>query len=1385
MVLNKKSRFLSGVLIAALLITAVPVYVYGETGELLSSNDHDASSITGWIGRSIDTESNFDFISIFPNADWYQYNNLNLVAEPSPKDINDNDEKNEIIEYSAAYDSKTTDVGKIYKDYILSTPGYYNLNASVQVFPYMNADKGAIRIELYDNTEGSGVPVGSSYEVSKSLAGINTGNAAWETVTAPVLYVKSKVKMIRIILEASVIYPDDASDFVDFDGLSVILTQAAAPPIISNLNSDLVTYTEDDMPVPLDQNQNVTVKVDDSFARTYEGGLVTASITSNGVVTEDVLELDQTGGITLSGDNVSYNGTPIGTYSAGGTGMNISVSLNANANDTSVAALIKSIVYKNINTANPNINPRTVMVSVSDNCHASEPVYTTVQVQRVNDAPVRRSGIGAISSDSVPVRTPYQLDLSTIFEDPDTDPLNYKVKVNDESAESTAASYVYTPQTAGTYTLVFTANDSTVDSTDTYTVTLTALNTAPVRKSSIPATESKDMTAETSYSLDLNTIFEDADGDPLTYNVKVNEEAEQSADSIYNYTPPAAGTYSLVFKAYDGIDDSADTYTVTLNVKAPNIPPVRKAGVNDTQEETVPVKKAYEVKLDTIFEDANDDLLTYKVKIGGGAETDAETDFSYIPASEGTFTLVFRAYDGSAYSTDTYNVIITAVNNPPVRKSVVEESVSEHLTVGTSYVLDLSEIFEDENQDPLTYKVKVNDNTEETISKDYTFTPAAAGSYTLVFKANDGSEDSTDTYTVTMNVKLPNHAPVIRSEITESPPMTVPAKSVYCTNLAYVFVDPDNDPMTFTVKIDDNPEVPVDHNFTYTVYSPGTHTLVFKASDGMLESTETYKATIIVTKIPLNSVQPPDAVTAITNGSAKTAAALGLPETVSLVSPQGTDDADITWNVAACSYDPDLKTEQTFDVEGTISLPDYISNPYDISLDVTISVTVKAELLGDKVLVRISPVTPITGIPNGSAKTVSSLQLPDNVILETDQGTVSTGVTWNVAACSYDPDQKTAQTFEVEGTVNLPAKVVNPDGVSLSVTAKVTVEAESLTDKTLERIYSISPVKGITNGTAKTVTALGIPAKVLLGTDDGNVQADVVWDLDSSSYDPVLSEEQIFTVDGTVELPDNVINPAGIPLEVTVEVTVLEEEAEQEYYTLRIRVTKRPDKVSYTLGEDLDTQGLEVTEYQKASPSNAVRKIALSEDQYDLEYNLARTGTRHVKVIYYGTDRNGNEKEFKDEFTVRVKEQPRDNNSDDDDDDREIVEPGWKSTGGDEDHYYPGTWKQDDTGWRLSGKDGSRVANRWVYTDWSGSKDWYFFDEKGYLVTGWFEYKGNVYYLNPVSDGKKGSMYTGWNMIDGKWYYFSEAADETKGSVLRNTVTPDGHRVGPDGARIS
>lgn len=1188
MAFKKNMRFLSGVLIAAMLMSAVPVSTYAETGELLSLNDQDAASIVGWVGDSVDSRDIvFDFYNVYPICDWYQYNDVNLYGTPSPKDEGGD---NEIIEYSAAYDTKTKDVGKMHKDYILSDPGYYTLTASAQTFPAYDGDKGALRIELYDDTKGEGAPIGSGY-------GESSGDSHWETVTVGGLSLTSKVKMIRIVLEANVTREEDANDYVSFDGLSVNLMKAAHPPIISGFSGG-GTFIEDGAAIFVNSGSDAAVTVDSDFGRSYTNGFVTASFEDTGVDTEDVLSIAETGGITLSETHVLYNGTTIGTYTGGTAPSDLSISLNGSATDESVSALIKAISYQNTNTKNPNTNKRTVKVSVTDNTGAFEPVYTTINVLNVNDAPIRKSNVNEEFTIEIPFKSVFRLDLNNIFEDPDEDPLTYQVKVNEETEKTVNHNFTYTPSTAGTDTLVFRANDGKTDSTDTYTVTITAINKVPTRKSGVDEAAAKTVIVNTPYTLDLSTIFEDPDLDSLTYQVRIDGAPEEAADQNYSYTPTSVGSNTLEFLANDGIANSTDTYTVTLTVKAENTPPIRKSGVEEEAEASVKVNETYILDLSAIFEDEDMDALTYKVEINGGSEQSANENFTYIPTTEGTIPLCFTANDGKFDSTDTYTIILNVrpANTPPERKSGVEETTSDSIEAGKEYSLDLSTIFKDVDGDDLTYYVKINDGENQTADENYTFTPTAEGTDTLVFTANDGESDSTDTYTVTLTV-----------------------------------------------------------------------------------TEKTYKE--------LTSVRDPE---------------------------------------------------------------------------------------------------PVTGIANGSAKTSAGLSLPNQVKIETAEGTYNAFVDWNVADCSYDPDEEEVQNFEVEGTVILPADVRNSSGVSLDITIDVTVDALSSTSKNLIEIMPLTAVTGIENGTEKTAGALGLPSKVILVTDDGKVPAQVNWDVESSSYDPDSPEEQSFTIDGTALLPFSVLNPDNCSLDVSIEVTVLEAETEteEEYYTLRIKVTKRPDKVSYIQGEDLDPEGLEVVEYEKASPSNAVRKARLSENDYDLEYDLTRTGTRHVKVVYYGTDKAGNEKEFTDVFTVRVKALVIDTD-DDDDDDEEIGKPAKKTGDGDNDQYYSGSWQEDGNGWKMAGSDGSRPINRWVYTDWQGTNSWYFFDENGYMITGWFEYKGNVYYLNPVSEGTKGKMVTGWNQIDGIWYYFSEAEGDTKGSVLKNTTTPDGFRVGPDGARIN
>ena len=73
---------------------------------------------------------------------------------------------------------------------------------------------------------------------------------------------------------------------------------------------------------------------------------------------------------------------------------------------------------------------------------------------------------------------------------------------------------------------------------------------------------------------------------------------------------------------------------------------------------------------------------------------------------------------------------------------------------------------------------------------------------------------------------------------------------------------------------------------------------------------------------------------------------------------------------------------------------------------------------------------------------------------------------------------------------------------------------------------------------------------------------------------------------------------------------------------------------------------------------------------------------------------------------------------------------------------------KDGKSWWYDHGDGT-YATSWEKID----GEWYFFDESGWLRSGWLQRGKRWYYLNPNHDGTFGRMVTGWLKVDGKWYY--------------------------------
>ncbi len=107
---------------------------------------------------------------------------------------------------------------------------------------------------------------------------------------------------------------------------------------------------------------------------------------------------------------------------------------------------------------------------------------------------------------------------------------------------------------------------ATSNSYTTYTISYAIQNEVPTHAESQDEPMAVEIVAGESFTLDLAPLFTDADGDALTYSVKINGEAAVSADANYNFTPTLGGTYELEFFASDFMATSVESYKVTLIV---------------------------------------------------------------------------------------------------------------------------------------------------------------------------------------------------------------------------------------------------------------------------------------------------------------------------------------------------------------------------------------------------------------------------------------------------------------------------------------------------------------------------------------------------------------------------------------------------------------------------------------------------------------------------------------------------------------------------------------------------------------------------------------------------------------------------------------------------
>lgn len=118
----------------------------------------------------------------------------------------------------------------------------------------------------------------------------------------------------------------------------------------------------------------------------------------------------------------------------------------------------------------------------------------------------------------------------------------------------------------GTTTVTVTVSDGTLSASDTFVLTVTAVNDAPVAANGTA-------TVAAGAAVNGSVAATDAEGSPLTYAKVANPTqgtATVNANGTYTYTANAGatGTDTFTFKANDGTTDS-NTATVTVTITAP------------------------------------------------------------------------------------------------------------------------------------------------------------------------------------------------------------------------------------------------------------------------------------------------------------------------------------------------------------------------------------------------------------------------------------------------------------------------------------------------------------------------------------------------------------------------------------------------------------------------------------------------------------------------------------------------------------------------------------------------------------------------------------------------------------------------------------------------
>ena len=370
-----------------------------------------------------------------------------------------------------------------------------------------------------------------------------------------------------------------------------------------------------------------------------------------------------------------------------------------------------------------------------------------VTVNAVNDAPVANATSSATSEDQsvIVILSGSDVDGDNLTFSLDSNASNGSVTLN-----GSVAMYIPAVNYFGDDSFSFSVSDGIESSSASVSLSVSAVNDAPILASVSDVSFDEDTTGTTSL------FAEDVDGDDLEFSISGGIDISATlngSDVSFSTAQDYSGSETFTISVTDGI--VVDSQIITVTVNAVNDAPVLSLIGNQQFLEDGDL-----TILLSAF-DVEGDNLSFSIQGGTDiASSISGTEVVFNPNQDyfGSEEFIVTVTDGILEDSETFSITVESVNDAPILSTVSDVSFDEDSTGSISLFA------EDVDGDDLEFSISGGSEIAAILSgSDVSFSASQDynGSETFTVFVTDGTD--TDSQTIIVTVNAVNDAPVAQS----------------------------------------------------------------------------------------------------------------------------------------------------------------------------------------------------------------------------------------------------------------------------------------------------------------------------------------------------------------------------------------------------------------------------------------------------------------------------------------------------------------------------------------------------------------------------------------------------------------------------------------------